>query len=198
MAIIVDKTQKRRDIALACKAALINDGIHNVSISKLTKEAGISKGSFYDYFENKNDLIFEIINISLSKHNELKENRLNSVKTTREKAKVFLQIFYEEDDDELKNLYKEFLSISLSNPTKDILEYHKNRNNEYFEWFVSIFNEGIKKGELKPEALNLVKGLFILGNGLFLSGLTCNFHKDDSNMAEVNEFIDVIFNFVEV
>lgn len=198
MAIIVDKIQKRKDIALACKDTLINEGIHNVSISKLTKAAGISKGSFYDYFENKNDLVFEIININLVEHNKIKHEKLESVKTARGKVKVFLQIFYEEENDDLKNLYKEFLSISLSNPTKDILEYHKKRHNEYFVWFESIFKDAIEKGEIKPNAMKLVKGLFIFGNGLFLSQLTCNFNSDDENMTEVNEYIDVLFKYIEI
>jgi len=197
LAIIVDKAQKRRDIALSCKNSLIVDEISDVSISKITKVAGISKGSFYDYFENKNDLIFEIINISLINHNKVKKDRLKAAKTAKDKVKVFLQIFYEEEGDELKNIYKEFLSISLSNPTKDITEYHKNRYDEYFMWFTSIFEDGIKNGELKPESINLAKGLFILGNGLFLSKLTCNFDDNDNNMREVNEYVDFIFKFIE-
>lgn len=195
MAIIVDKVQKRKDIALSCKNILINDGINNVSISKLAKEAGISKGSFYDYFTNKNDLVFEIINISILKHNTIKEDKLNSVNSSREKVKVFLEVFYEEEDDELRNLYKEFLSISLSDPTKDIIDYHTKHNLEYFEWFKSIFDEGIKTKELKPEAGNLITGLFLLGTGVFISQLTCN--VDNNSKEEIDKYVDTLFDFVE-
>lgn len=196
MAIIVDKIQKRKDIALSCKDILLSEGIHNVSISKLTKFAGISKGSFYDYFKNKNDLVFEIINTSLSKHNQIKEDKLNKVTSSREKVKVFLQVFYEEEDDELRNLYKEFLSISLSEPSEDMLEYHADHHSKYFIWFKSIFEEGIKSEELKPEAINLVNGLFLLGTGVFISQLTCCTAGINSEV-EINKYIDSIFNYIE-
>ena len=58
MAIIVDKDKKRTQIALACKNLVIANGIKDITITKIAKEAGIAKGSFYDYFENKEDLVF--------------------------------------------------------------------------------------------------------------------------------------------
>ena len=196
MAIIVNKIKKRQDIALACKEALIEEGISSVSIAQLTKEAGISKGSFYDYFTNKEDLLFEVINISLSIHNEIKERKLNSVSSAREKVKVFLQIFYDEDDDKIKELYKEFLSISLISPSEEMIDYHKRRNDDYFKWFESIFIDGINSGELKPSAKRFINGLYTLGNGIFISQLTCS--KERSNQKEINEYIDAIFDFIEV
>jgi len=196
LAIIVDKIQKRKDIALSCKQILIEEGINKISISKLAKFAGISKGSFYDYFTNKNDLVFEIINLSILKHNILKEEKLNSVKSSREKVKIFLEIFYEEEDDELRNLYKEFLSISLSEPTKDIIDYHTRHNEEYYLWFKSIFDEGIEKKELKPEARKLVNGLFLLGTGVFISQLTCKVKTNSKK--EIDNYVDTIFDLIEI
>eukprot|EP01156_Anaeramoeba_ignava_P011546 Anaeramoba_ignava/a483834_17.p2 GENE.a483834_17~~a483834_17.p2 ORF type:complete len:180 (-),score=5.02 a483834_17:967-1506(-) len=175
---------------------MIEEGINSISISKLAKAAGISKGSFYDYFTNKNDLVFEIINISLLKHNTIKEEKLNNVKTSREKVKVFLEIFYEEEDDELRNLYKEFLSISLSEPTKDIIDYHTRHNEEYYLWFKSIFDEGIEKNELKPEAAKLISGLFLLGTGVFISQLTCK--VSTNSKKEIDNYVDTIFDLIEI
>ena len=195
MAIIVDKVQKRKDIALACKEFLLKEGIHNVSIAKLAKVAKISKGSFYDYFINKNDLVFEIINLSLVRHNSLKQKKLDSVKTSREKVKIFLKIFYEEEDNELRDLYKEFLSISLSEPTSDTIDYHTKRYEEYHIWFKSIFEDGIKNKELKPEAINIVNGLFLLAKGVFISRLTCDVATNTED--EVNKYVDTLFDFVE-
>lgn len=41
------------------------DGYHNTSISKIAKHAGISKGLMYNYFEGKEDLLKEVIVMSL-------------------------------------------------------------------------------------------------------------------------------------
>jgi len=56
MAIIVDKVQKRRDIALSCNDLLLEKGIKKLTIAEVAKTAGVSKGSIYDYFENKEDI----------------------------------------------------------------------------------------------------------------------------------------------
>ena len=48
-----------------------NEGYHNSSISKIAKQAGISKGLMYNYFSGKEDLLAEIVNRSMeefSKH----------------------------------------------------------------------------------------------------------------------------------
>ena len=47
---------KNKIIDVALK--LINEkGFDNVSVSEITKEAGVSKGAFYIHFESKEDLL---------------------------------------------------------------------------------------------------------------------------------------------
>ena len=43
------------------KDMIITDGYSNLSISKLTSEINISKGSFYTYFKTKEDVLFSIL-----------------------------------------------------------------------------------------------------------------------------------------
>ncbi len=52
MAIIVDKIQKRKDIALACKELFFLHDIKDLTISQIAKTAGVGKGTIYDYFQN--------------------------------------------------------------------------------------------------------------------------------------------------
>jgi len=61
MAIIVDKEKKRSDIACSCMNILLQYGIGNITISQIAKTAGVGKGTIYEYFENKKDIVFEII-----------------------------------------------------------------------------------------------------------------------------------------
>ena len=63
MAIIVDKVQKRKDIALACKELFFQRGINDLTISEVAKTAGVGKGTIYEYFNNKEEIVFEIVNI---------------------------------------------------------------------------------------------------------------------------------------
>ena len=74
MAIIVDKIQKRKDIALACKELFFQNGINDLTISQVAKTAGVGKGTIYDYFKNKEDIVFEIVNILMVEHSAQKEH----------------------------------------------------------------------------------------------------------------------------
>ncbi|HHD75009.1 MAG TPA: TetR/AcrR family transcriptional regulator [Nitratifractor sp.] len=69
LAIVVDKEQKRRDIALACKDVIIKSGVQEPTIATLAKSAGIGKGTFYEYFKSKDELLFELVHILMEEHN---------------------------------------------------------------------------------------------------------------------------------
>lgn len=196
MAIIVDKEQKRRDIALSCKELFITQGINNLTISQIAAEAGVGKGTIYDYFKNKEDIVFEIVHILMDDHNAIKEQRINQAPTTKAKIKIFFDFFHNPDKADLREIFKEFVSISLTQPSKEIQEFLKGTHAKYYAWFCAILQEGVDRAEIKPLALNLAKGLFALGDGLFISNtMTGNTQQIEE---EINLHIDTIFQLIEV
>ncbi len=68
MAIIVNKEKKRRNIALSCRELLLDHGINSLTISQIAQTAGVGKGTIYEYFENKEDIVFEIITTFIAEH----------------------------------------------------------------------------------------------------------------------------------
>ncbi|MCK5293243.1 MAG: TetR/AcrR family transcriptional regulator [Arcobacteraceae bacterium] len=196
MAIIVDKIQKRKDIALACKELFVQNGIKNLTISQIAQAAGVGKGSLYDYFKNKDDIVFEIVDILMNEHNILKHKKLIEASTLKEKIKVFFQFYYHDEDVELRQLYKEFVSISLCSPKAVMIEHHTECFDEYYNWLEDIIKDGIKKGEIKPRAIKLVKGLFVLGDGMFIASMVTN--SIDDVQKEIDSHIDALFELIEV
>lgn len=196
MAIIVDKTQKRIDIALACKELFFQKGINDLTISEVAKAAGVGKGTIYEYFSNKEEIVFEIVNILLQEHNISKKFRIDSKDSTKEKIIEFFGTFYREEDIELRQLYKEFVSISLANPSKEMTEFNTNCSKNYLQWFEELIQEGIDKGELVEGSKNLAKGLFVLGEGLFISSAVTN--NSDDYKKELENFLDTLFKLMEV
>lgn len=196
MAIIVDKVQKRRDIALSCKELFFLHGIKNLTISQIAKTAGIGKGTLYDYFKNKEDIVFEIVNIMIQERNILVEKRISEVSSTKEKVKLFSTFFYNDEDIELRGLYKEFISISLSSPDEKMIEFQTECFNAYFAWFEKIIGDGVEKNELIPQANKLVKGMFATAEGMFIADAATN--SIDSLQEELENYIDAIFELIEV
>ena len=155
MAIVVDKEKKRRQIALSCKDLVIDRGLKDITITQIAKEAGIAKGSFYDYFENKEDLVFEIVTFLIEEYNAKMSDRLKSIDDIKEKLKVFASFYYSKDDFELRKLYKEFIAISLTTPNNQMIEFQTKCNDIYRNWLKDMIQEAIDKGELDSSVLEL-------------------------------------------
>ncbi len=196
MAIIVDKVQKRKDIALASKELFVKNSLKDLSVSKIAENAGVSKGSIYDYFTNKEDIVFELLHIMLLEYDKRKEKKLAEVKTTKERVKVFAEFFYSDETEELREIYKDFISINLTTPNEEMTKFQTECVTRYFTWMCEIIQEGIDKGEIIPESINIAKGLFALGEGMFISSNIT--YTIDNLKKELDQNIDAIFSLIEV
>ena len=195
MAIIVDKEQKKRDIALACKDLILTNGINNITVSQVAKTAGIGKGTVYEYFANKDEIVFELVNILMLQHSQKLQKTLESKESTKEKIREFSRFFYSDEEQELRQLYKEFISLSLVAPKSEMVEFHAQCTESYFSWFRDILQNGIEKGELHKEALLLAKGLFAIGDGIFVQNSVIGKESDIQN--DLDAFIDTLFELME-
>jgi AcrR family transcriptional regulator len=184
------------DIALSCKDLFVKNSLKDLTISKIATTAGISKGSIYDYFKNKEEIVFELINILMQEHDEKKQNKLSQASSTKDKIKIFSDFFYNKEDAELRELYKDFISINLTTPNEQMIEFQTDCFNKYHLWMDEIIQEGINKGELIVQSKDITKGLFAIGEGLFLASVTTNAVVDLEK--EINNHIDTIFTLIEV
>lgn len=196
MAIIVDKEQKRKDIALACKELFVKNSMSTLTISKIAQVAGVGKGTLYEYFKNKEEILFAIATILMEKHEEKLLVEIAKKECTKEKIKKFSEFFYSEEDFELREIYKEFISISLVNPNEEMRIFQTKANNHFYAYFTEIIQNGIDKKELIEDAMELSQGIFSTGKGLFiLSAITDSI---DDLKQELDRYIDTIFTLMEV
>ena len=56
-ALIVDKTKKSEEIILAALKVFAEKGLSNSTIKEIAETAGIGKGTIYEYFKDKNEII---------------------------------------------------------------------------------------------------------------------------------------------
>lgn len=196
MAIIVDKVQKKKDIALSCKELFVNNSINDLTIAQVAKTAGVGKGTIYEYFKNKEDIVFEIVNILLQEHNKEKHQKIQALTTAKEKLKIFFYVFYDDKNEQLRKLYKEFISISLMNDNAEMTTFQTKCATTYFSWFEEIIQEGIDRGEFIPDAKKLSRGLFVMGEGMFISSEVTT--TIDDLKKELDTFFDTLFNLLEI
>ncbi len=79
--------QTRIKIIKAAKKLFDKNGLDQVKIEDITKEAKVSKGSFYTYFKKKDDIVKEISNNIFE---TIKDHTLNNEKTIYDKICNFL------------------------------------------------------------------------------------------------------------
>lgn len=194
MAIIVDKDKKRRDIALSCKDLLLECGIKDLTISQIAKQAGIGKGTIYEYFSNKEDIVFEIIT-SFIEDNETRLEQVSEMNiSTKEKIFSFYFLFF--DDEIYKkqlNIYKEYLAISMINPTKKMIDFSQKNCKKFNDISNKIIEEAISKGELKPESINIIRYLDIYHTGLVVEKQ----RRGINAKQEIRNLLDSLFVLLE-
>ena len=192
MAKIVDKIEKRKTIALSCKNLFVKNSIKTLTISKIVQTAGIGKGSLYDYFDNKEDIVFELIGILLQEADSLKKQRLAAAKSTREKIKIFFEFFYTDSTLELRELFKDFNAICLTNTNEKILLFQTEVYEHYNKWMQEILEEGIRNNEISEDALIYSNIFFVIAKGTFITSISTS---GIINLKEdLNTYIDFIFD----
>lgn len=195
MPIIVDKDKKRRDIAFSVKELILEKGIKKLTITEIVKKAGISRGSVYDYFESKEEIVFEIVIADLL--NFQKSLLEKSTKTQTSRQKTFsLFDFVLSDEKKVcqeREVYKEYLTVSLTSKCEKMAKFNQEFTILLKNILSTIMQEGIDKGELQEEALIFVDALLAAEKGFLLRLWTEN--NDIKN--EFTQFINTVFDLVQ-
>jgi AcrR family transcriptional regulator len=197
LAIIVDKAQKRRDIALASNELILEKGIKKLTVAEVAKTAGVSKGSIYDYFKNKEDIVFEVIRVNIEEyHDELMTKINKQSKSTREKILFLFDFVLNEEGifDIKHNFYKEYVSINLSSDSQEMCQFNLECS-EFFNGLVSSFiEEGIAKGEIVEKSRDLIQGLKATEKGFLFFKWT----EKKEVSGDFRKFLNTIFDLIEV
>ena len=194
MAIIVNKEEKRRNIALSCRELLLEHGINSLTISQIAQTAGVGKGTIYEYFENKEDIVFEIITTFIADHEKKLLALVSEPITTKEKLFHFFYFLFE-DEVARKHLkvYKEFLAISLSNEPEEMLLFSEECQDKFIFILNQIIESGRTSGEIERSMPISASSLLLFATGLVVDSRlgSCDIQK------EIQLFLDMLLPLTE-
>lgn len=195
MAIIVDKEKKRSDIACSCMGILLNHGIKNLTISQIAKTAGVGKGTIYEYFENKEDIVFEIITMFIAEYEKKLLEIIDLNISTKDKLFHFFYLLHEDENGNKQlNIYREFLAISMTSGTQEMVDFTINCRETFIGILNQIVKEGIMKGEILTETQNIVSALVTFELGLAVETHTATLDAK----SEITNFLDALFKLIEI
>lgn len=193
----VNKEEKRREVALKCFDLIHDGGMKRLTVAQVALTAGIGKGTVYEYFENKDDIIFEIINMHIEHHHNNFLEMIKDVKTTKEKIFHFFDFVMNDTEENLKHLngFKEYLSIVLSDENKEMCSFNAKCHLFFEKELEKMIEEGIENNELLPVARDFVDGIMIFEKGSVILKLTqTNFNAKVS----CENFLNNLFKLIEV
>ncbi len=184
------KLQKRKDIAKSTCDLFVQKGFVNISVSEIAEVAKIGKGTVYEYFSNKEDIVFELMSCLQEDYDPKLQENLQKSTNAKEKLKHLFSLYLSSDStvQTQRDIYKEFLAITLNNPTEAIIEYQNVMMSKYYQILKGIFQEAIGKKELKKESLNFIPSIFATMDGFFIARKSQN---------EIRNYIDSLFNLLE-
>jgi len=189
---IVDIDKKREEIAKKSVDLVLKKGFANITVSQVASHANIAKGSIYNYFNSKEDIIYEIIKSEYKDYDKEVEEEIKKASTIKEKVLALFKLCISEDkkDKERRKLYREFVSICLNQPECEMVDFKKSIKVKYIKWLKNILKSGEESGVLKKDSEKFSQGLFVMAEGVIL--------LSNYNSEILTSFIDELFKYIEI
>jgi AcrR family transcriptional regulator len=172
---LIDKEQKRAEIAMAAFDYVIVHGMKEFSTTKLIKHMGIGKSSLYHYFESKDEILIEMFSFIEQQFFTMMDSSLeDDTLPLREKLNIVFSFHLEETPENLRmrELYKEFISLYLEKQTDDM----KTRNETFYRSFYALieklFQSEVENKRMKPEALNFIASVIATADGMLMYSIS--------------------------
>ena len=184
MAKIIDKEEKRCDIALSAITLFCEKGIQQTSIDQIAKSAGVAKGTIYLYFKNKEEIVFTIWDILTQQHEEVFYKRINP--NMSEKEKILEYYNFSEcqegfDKEQTLILFQHFVSSMLIDKTLLYTAYFEKFFQKDYDFITSCFYEGIKKGEFVIDDVEmLTNSIIMILKGILVRAKASNMGFDEA------------------
>jgi AcrR family transcriptional regulator len=150
---IVDKKEKRGRILETAIKVFAQRGVNNTKIADIAQAAGIGKGTVYEYFQSKDEIITATFQYFMQTVGEKIGRRWHNLQDPLQKLEAFFKAWGEI----LEGEFKDFLEVILdfwaesirqekSSQAFDLSELYA----EYRATLESVLQEAIEAGEIKP------------------------------------------------
>ena len=148
------KSKKCQQIISSGEKLFMRHGIKRISVKEICDTAGVSKMTFYKYFDNKVDLALYIIKEML-KQGEMRYLDIMAMDVPyQNKAREIIKMKIELSKDMGREIIFDFLNSSYH----EITEFMKKKTQENMQLFLKDFIKAQKQGDIRSD----IKPEFIL------------------------------------
>ena len=179
---------KKEKITNAILKEFARETFNKASISNIIKEAEIPRGSFYQYFEDKEDAIRYIIDSFLENEQKellgfLVESKGDIFETS---LRLFERLVEKSEEKEKLKLYKNILEESRKNNISIFNKNSREKNiREDFIKYINVDNFDIKS---KEDIKDIVKLLMILTRNTTINVISKKIEKEEGKKELLKQF----------
>lgn len=186
-----DKYKIRDENIIETAERIIKEkGYYRFKISDISDDLDIAKGTIYNHYSSKEELLFKLIYPKLRNLKSSLSEIVNMENTFEEKFRLFIRAAINSD-------YHQFVLASF--PDMSVLFQNKNRDKmdeiqgEIIEEFTSVLRLGIKEGVVNEDiSLDYLSYQILSSINPLLYGILVN---ETEKMTE-EEFIEDVTNFL--
>jgi len=158
----VNKTKepgKKDRILQAAIKVFSRKGFHQVKVEEVAEEAGVGKGTVYDYFDNKDHLLQEAFRVSLEQYLEVFDRSLEAPLPFWQRIKEIINLHFAFLHNHEEMSY--FVMESYNRPLEEIREWLMEMRKERLEVVQRIMKKGIQEGEIREVDVEVASRMFL-------------------------------------
>jgi AcrR family transcriptional regulator len=139
---------RKREIIDAARTCFLRSGFHQTTTDEICREAAITPGGLYHYFNSKEEIIKAVIKQTardvVSRLHEMLEQQETAQSAYREVGSFFLQAVHGPDIDNVTRLDLEIFAEAIKNP--NLAEISREAWGLRREWLETLIRRGMAEG----------------------------------------------------
>ena len=194
---IVDKESKRKKIARIAMELFAHNGYEKTSIREITSQAGMGKGTFYDYFKDKEDILNEIVNLLFDELAGILVGKISNVEEPITQLKMLLKeaVIMSGDSDQLVLSYMDIWrrAVIQKHESEYINVFQKNLEDSK-KAIAAIIEAAKAEGKIRADIDSSMIATVLLA---LIDGLCIHFMTSKSGMdvdTIIQSFFDALMN----
>lgn len=167
---IINKQTRMTEIAFLAYEFLLKTGIKNFTVASLLEHLEISKGTFYHYFQSKDELIAKIFYILSLSYMQTIGPKLKEAQNIQEQLFILFDIYLHptEQNKDFLNLYNEYLLVYSGKNNKNIKQYNKDYHLFISKLLEDIFTNAHKQKKIKAVSKSFIHSILATADGIFV------------------------------
>lgn len=168
---------KRTLILYGAMKVFSRKGFHEAKVEEIAQEAGVGKGTVYEYFASKENLFKEMVQAGLRHfHNSVADEVANAQSTQEKLYKIFIVYynFFEKHKDTMSLFMEAQRGIK-----EDFHQVMLNERKELIHLLEGIFQQAIEAGEFRKLNAKLAAQLYLGAIKELITSSLCGEGTDD-------------------